>query len=856
MLPCGRPALKKCGLSVSTAPNPGFRHSLNHNRSSLNHEPLLFLYPRWFSASVRQQKRAAYRAVSARNARGTSRSREINARGRTRTLTRGQTRTRSRTRTGFISMLTRRKLLGPNLQDSKTLSATATSSTESQIATETGVPADGEQRRLVGDDGKFSPFLGLEKAMGLRPKSSSFRAPTWGFVARLKTARKRLALARKSGDLDTTLEGSEETIQQDATESSPDRVKPDPRSHLRHLTPLQRNRVLRRSVQLRSSPVKGRHSIYVTLKKLLERAERQGAAEVLIKSRSTKRSDLARRELLAPDETIAAIAGVSHLFSEAENIFYVRLLNGCRVQVLAANESEGQYRKIIIWGTDQATKLLETRIKRIQKLQENGDPLLEPQKPLVPVFPSLMALERKGIPKPLVRGVWTSGPWRTPPDIVSLVDQLDKVSSVKDFLAKTEALTRPREGKHSQLVHNALSILFDSEDKKHLVSTAALNHAISYLFQNGHPKGAMHLLECAGHVATVDTFNIVLKSLAQHQNLFGFGRHLQRMIAARIQPDAVTWLTFLDCLISPLSKASVVGVMRKRRYLENRYIARKVLYSTIQEIFMADLKKGKSVDEFFESITKNAATNYFPGHVIKRMFSVTSQLKDLSGTYRLLDICRENMLPLTSMAIGDLIRSIPDNTVSALNLVFPVLESTHGRLQMKAFEQLFFHAFRNQNYNICRVLWRYACMQGKTSNLMRNQLSFYLTQNKPTTGQTEEEGLWHVSAAKVIVGVCFHLRKDRKLLSLIPKEFHDNPLASIINSGPTDGELRQRQRAIARAMLKHDVEIGKWYRPMYSLAHMLDAAAVLDAEWKGVPRPTQWLVQNAIEVPVKLGSVS
>jgi hypothetical protein len=31
---------------------------------------------------------------------------------------------------------------------------------------------------------------------------------------------------------------------------------------------------------------------------------------------------------------------------------------------------------------------------------------------------------------------------------------------------------------------------------------------------------------------------------------------------------------------------------------------------------------------------------------------------------------------------------------------------------------------------------------------------------------------------------------------------------------------------------------------------MLDAASILDKEWRGVPRPLTWRMQNAIQVPI------
>ncbi|KAL4873383.1 hypothetical protein BDV12DRAFT_182223 [Aspergillus spectabilis] len=847
----------------------GFRNRPGHTTTSLTDEPLLFLYPRWFSASSRQQARTVNRGVSVSRettAPGISRARSILARARlrTQTATRGQIRVRTRSRIETLGALSRKRLLASKVEGGKATSTVAnTTTTSAEFPTEAQTRAvDGkEQAPLIGEDGRFDPFVGLSGTDDVWLEQSSLKAPMWGFAARRRAARKRVVsqIRGVAKGLESSLEqnslrdhaqeGPEQAADQDAAQGPPleDKAEQQRRNILRHLTPLQRNRVLRREYHLKKLTSNERRSIYRTLKDLLERAERRGAAG----------SDLVVREVLAPDETVALIAGVSEKFPENENIFFVRLLNGCRVQVLSATESEGHYRKIILRGSDQATKTLENRFKRAQELQESGEPLIDVRKPTVPVYPSLQALKHKGIPKPLLRGVWASTTSSRPSMGLSVImDQSGSVSTVRDFLEQTEAIIKSREErskfKHSKRVCDALWSLFGNQ--QHLMSTAALNIAISYLLEHGFLGNAARLFRHAAYVATIDTFNIYLKSMAQRQNLVTFGRLLQRMILLRIQPNAHTWVTFLDCLISPSSKSNVVELMRKKGYLENPYIARKLLQSTIQELFMAHLKQGRSVDEFVNGIMTTAELNWFPAPLIKQMFSVTVQLKNVPATDRLLKFCLEGRLALTSQMIGEILRLFPRDTFKALNYTFQCLEAPRASLNALTYEQLFFHAFRNQHYNICRVLWRYACMERKTTNLMKNKLSFYLTQNVAPKAFSEQDSRWHTSAAKVIVGVDLHLPDypmKAAFLRNVPYEFHDNPVGSIIHSGITEGEARETQRTAAKEILKHDVQFGAWYRPKYPLANMLEAAAELDADWQGVPRPTQWLVQNAIEVPVE-----
>ncbi|KAL5338649.1 hypothetical protein BJX70DRAFT_398399 [Aspergillus crustosus] len=848
-----------------------------HNRpgqgsSSFNDEPLLFLYPRLFSVSARQQKRVVNKGVSASRATPTlrsSRERLPLARAREQTATRSQTRPRSRTRITSFKSLNRKRLASK-------LDETATSTTSAALPAEvkTWTMDKEEQAESFGVDGKFDAFAGLDGEGGLRREKSSPRARMWGFVARKRrsAARTRVFLTiggvtrgsksiiEKDSLRAHEQDGQERSREQDTVQGTPPDDKPvqGKPNQSPHLTIMQQKKIRRRESHLMTMQSKDRHSICRTLKDLLERAERQGEARgASPMAWSANPSDMVQREVLVPDETIAALAGVSETYSEHENIFFVRLYNGCRLQVLSASKSEGHLRKIIIWGSDQATKTVEKRIKRTQELQDTGDPLLDIQKPPIPVFPSQQALARRGIPTPLVRGVWVSKSRGQPPaSLDAIFDQLESVSTIREFLEKTQELAKIRD-KLPKDVFYVLWRLFTNEGQQHLVSTAALNTAISYLLGRGRLEDAGRLLSRAAHVATVDTCNIYLSKLAQRQQLIQFGHVLKRMILQRIQPNVDTWIAFLDCLISSSSKAKVIDLMKKKGYLDNPYAARRVLYSTIQEVFLAHLKQGKSVDEFLERISMSTGKlNWFTGPLIKHMFIVTVQLEDVTATDRLLKFCKENRLFFTSQAVGPLISLHKHNTFAALDYVFQCLDADTS-LPWEIYEQLFFHAYRGQHYNICRVLWRYACMQRRTTDPIRNKVLFHLSQNTAPSKQTlsPEQICWHICVSKVIVGVDLHLpdypAKD-DFLRNIPKEFHDTPVGCLIKPGHINGRERDEQRIAARAILRRDVEIGSWYRPLYPLTHMLEAAAELDAQWQGTPRTTQWLVQNAIEVPVTL----
>ncbi|CBF76322.1 hypothetical protein AN4994.2 [Aspergillus nidulans FGSC A4] len=609
-------------------------------------------------------------------------------------------------------------------------------------------------------------------------------------------------------------------------------------------------------------------SLYHKTVRLLESAEKRatdksGFARPNFYSASlVDNPDVQSKEILIPDETVAFFAGVLEKFSQSENIWFMRLHGGCRVHILPTTESSGQDRKVVISGSPRAVEVTIQRIMVVKKRQERGDPLVDIQKPPLPILRSHLALGENGrtvTSMNAVRGVWgyVSRPGA---DFDTLVASWPSLTTVRQFAEHVEQLTKSERSPghhtpHRQRVAMALRDLFSHADKEHLISTLALNTAVTYLLKQHYRDFVRGILNRAGHVATTETFNIILKSVARNQNIVSFRTVVVVMRRLRIAPDARTWLAFLDSLVSPLNKAHLVRVLERKGYLQDRSIVRTLLQVMVKDLFKAHLRDGRTVREFFYKTIMVAGSNWFPPSLIKQMFTVTVQLRNVHAMQELLKVCKENQLQLPSAVAYEVIHLFPQDTFSAVHYVLQCLDSPHAELDKETYEQLFVNAFQNKHFNICRVLWRYACMNESTTKPMRSTLNFLLTQNKASNRFSEWDQRWWTTAGKVIAGVCLHLPKyplKDDLLRVIPPEFHDSPLSAFVNSGTVEGKERARQRTAAKAIVRHDYQIGAWYRPKYSVTHMLEAALALDKEWGSVPRPANWFLQNALDIPIEL----
>ncbi|KAE8375937.1 hypothetical protein BDV26DRAFT_283031 [Aspergillus bertholletiae] len=599
---------------------------------------------------------------------------------------------------------------------------------------------------------------------------------------------------------------------------------------------------------------KWRWTLWTKLEELFERMEQNTTV--------WKKRGIKHKEMLLPEETVALLAGATDMAMK-ENVWYVPVHNGCKVHVLHPRESEGQYRKVVLSGSERVVELVGDRIAHAKSLQEMGDPLVDIRKPPIPVFPSMETMARKNIPIPIIRGVWDFyKSAKDPANLETLLPRSQHLSSVREFAEHVDEVARslpsyetsPRSSHQKQVAKSLLS-LFQTERYHGFLSTAALNTALSFLLDHEFVKYARMIFLRAEHVVTVDSFNILLKFAAQKQDMRLFRQFLLTMPRLNIRPNPYTWLTFLDCLVSPKAKANLVSRMMQKGYLNESSAMRTALQVTIQNTFRAHLESGKSVDSFFNMLIDTQGANWFPPSLINQMLNVAARRKDFSAMERLLQICKQQGFAVKGSTVNQIVLLFRKDIFSLLRFLFQYIDRPERVLTKDAWEKLFLTAFKGRHYNICRVLWRYACMYRGVTYKMRQSVLTSLLRNTPfrKTGDNYNQ-LWLTSAGKVIVGVDLHLPNyplNESFADLVPSEFSRNPVAALATGfKPTGGE-REKQQLLASKLTLRDTEVGPMYRPSRSLSIMLEAAAVLDQEWKSVPRPTQWLMQNAIKVSVK-----
>lgn len=571
------------------------------------------------------------------------------------------------------------------------------------------------------------------------------------------------------------------------------------------------------------------------------------------------RMDYKYTDMYVPEETIALFSGIINTAME-ENFWYAPIRNGCRVHVLP-KEGDGVCRKVVLSGSEHVRELVKDRILRAQNAQASGDPLVHVYKAPVPVFTSVDAMRRKNLPVPVIRGVWDFSAKRAR-SLDEVLAAPPTINSVKELAEHVEDLTSPQTAGRGSIFRRTIArhivALFRHDANRAYLSTAALNRALIFLCDHEFLDDVRVVFLRAEHLATTDTYNILLRSAARRQDVWTFYHFLlsmKRTYIRPIPPNPGTWLALLEALVTPRDKADLMIQMVQLGCMEDISTIRSALQLTIQDALLMHLEAGKSIDSFFDLIDETVGANWLTPSLLSQMFSVTARLKDFDAMDRLRQVCIDRHFPIDSSSLDQIVRMCRRNIFLALHYIFRSVDRREMRLSHRTYERLFLVAFKGRHYNICRVLWRYACMDEAVTFKMKDAVYTSLIRNASKKDTDDTYSLWGLNAGKVIVGLDLHLDKysmQESLLEDLPSEFRHNPVLYLSTGFKPKGKERDRQRRLAAALVDRDVKLGaNHYKPLHTLPVMLDAAAIMDRDWQGKPWPLTWVMQNAIRVPLK-----
>ena len=591
-----------------------------------------------------------------------------------------------------------------------------------------------------------------------------------------------------------------------------------------------------------------------------------------------KPDSLMSKEVHVSEEMVAYMMGIPRaIMDQRDNIYYH---NGCRVHVLGTDVSDGPGRRAILTGSEMEVASVEEYISEAQTLMASGDPFVPMRKPPIPIHHS-SGTERRDKHAALIHGVWavslrekmvptntTDHHWTSVPiasdakEFTELVEDLIEAENYRINVKEKRYQAKPQKHYHYRLVDGSLTGLFRHELNRPSMSTGALNMALTFFCEYGLLHSARDVLVRAQHLATDDTFNTLLRCAAKNEDTAMFHDILIAMVKRNIRPNRRTWSALVLFFKSAKEKEHVISYAMSKGLI-NVEQGGPFTLASMADSLRSHLQSGQSVDTFLERFSDPESEGRITSILLFELSRAIIGLRDFASLGRLIDIMEERVYPMDSSIPAHALSVLSEHgdVLTGVELVLRCIYHPFFEMTSHVYRELFHVASKGRCYNLCRVLWRYACISGNVDFNLKQSVFFSLVRHMSFKPADSDDDFWSRSMGKVIAGVDIH-RKDFQLpdsvLEYLPREYHEHPLAYLIRSraqlhdSSDKGQAGKDKRwQLAQDMMWRDIRVGPQYVPVNTLPLMLDAATRIDQEWKGQPRPIGWLTQNAIRVPVK-----
>lgn len=564
-----------------------------------------------------------------------------------------------------------------------------------------------------------------------------------------------------------------------------------------------------------------------------------------------------RKEILLREETIAFFSGTTR---SMENIWFVRIRNGCKVQVLDSLESEGIYRKVVLSGTKRVIELVE---KQFQQYDEQVR-----QSELPPVIPSMLALRQQGVTPPLVRRWWYAAPNSDNRAMVSEPAPGTVVNSIRKFNRLVEQWVYyepPIKGYwHTTRVKDELVDLFTRPGNKIYHSSNALHLALTWLTDHEFLDSARVVFEAAREVSTTNTLNIFLRATAKRQDPWYFRYVLTEMEKAGLQPNGHTWMALLKSLISPGPTRELMRRMKELGLTKDKRVLHDMIEHDLPLMVSTFLEEGNDIQAFLETLERDYGSDIMTTNLFNEILNAVFLRRDFDLAADILrSYERFGLAPNArtfTAALPVFYRIGP-----AVEVMTPYLRDYEHLLHHRHYDMLFLDAIASNAINACRVIWRYASMRGETSPTMR-----YIVLSS-LLGKASGKGAKHVinpehihhHIGALVIGLSYpQTQPTTKAASLVPPQYQSNPIVYLLRN--RNKMTASEKNKLVKAFMEDDIERGPQYQPLEPFTVMLDAAVRLDSSpeyswdrpkegnYVGTKKlPTIEILKHAIDVPVE-----
>ncbi|KAF3490977.1 uncharacterized protein GIQ15_00494 [Arthroderma uncinatum] len=540
---------------------------------------------------------------------------------------------------------------------------------------------------------------------------------------------------------------------------------------------------------------------------------------------------------------------VGLLGDERENMWVIPLLSGCRAHVLPQKSNSFEPRSLVLSGTQPAVEAAEKHIRElIQKL---------PKSNLPPFAPPLENPRQK----PVIRSVWVS----LPPE--PLQPQKNEISTpetwtVKSFADYIEDLVNTPV---SRLVHGRLKhaldmshrdvigdmirrLLLDPENRN-FFSSRSISLSVSY-FARSHGRASLQsLLPAFEGLMTSRTANSLVRAAVLRRDFVVLNWCISAMKRQRIHPRNWIWVSILSAITPHTLRFDVLVRAKESGVLDDQHVFQVAVSTAIQPVFGQWLKGGGSVPGFIEAMDQKLGNGWLSVRAIDRLLLEGSLSSKPEAITDILLFCKQNSFKLGTMSLNNalfyFLHQSDTADTSFIELYLKFTETFQSKGDDRTMDILWHLAWRARSYNICRVLWRYGCLDGWVTQKM--QASIYSSLRRETNSSVPERELWLQNIGKVVAGVIPFNRLKKGIREDFTKLVHGEHIPISDDDMPDPSTQRSE---LAKRLVHSDITaLENAYAHKEPLDKALARAYALDKEWGPChDKPVKWLRENSVQV--------
>ena len=563
---------------------------------------------------------------------------------------------------------------------------------------------------------------------------------------------------------------------------------------------------------------------------------------------SQPRDDLGGKRILVHRDVIPALAE-----TVGETLWDMKVRSGCEVHVLGEEEEIGVYRPVVLRGSPSSIEMAKEVISELFRQvspdvrKPDGDALLfdgaaEEYKETEPSLVRKVWVEDRKLRQVRVDDIPRPEVWTT----LSFADY------VADLVHSTVSRSMQRhlykdENPHVLMVRQRLLELFKNPEYDDIISVRAFNNALNFFYKHSMISTMRTLfirIDLLRLRMLPETFNIMLRSAAAQKDLHHYTALLKLMIQRGHKPNASSWVALMMAVPSRAVQLRIESRMRELGLLRSPEAVTGITTLILPGELVGHLKSGQDMITFIGRVDRIYGQDWMSPMSLNRVLDVIGERGSFSQALDTIKLFRERGIRPNTISLKTLLSHcyLQGNLDEAVRLMQYIPLQFRVPFDEFTYHQLFLLAWKSRRYNVCRTVWRHACMAAAVSYKMQELMLRSLVRNTPSQPKTKGE-MWNLSAAKVIAGVAIQ----------------PGTVAKLIGWSET-GQQREKNLALAKEVLAKDLAAVLLHRPARSLmrdlteAHALDRDWVHNQLWKGTS--TIWKLEHAVNIALKPRSIS